>query len=446
MKKVFFFLICSMSMTAQVIEFTDNVFKSRLLASNTSNGIGINENGNSIKIDANNNGEIEISEAFLVYELNISTSSLNTVNDVFDLTGISNFQNLTKLLCFGNQITILDLTNLSNLNELNCNDNNLTSLLVTNLPNLHTLKSAYNELTTLDLTGLVNLESLSVHSNNISALNFEETPNLYFLNCNDNNFTELDLTILPSINSVVCSSNQMTSLIVENTSTLVDLVISNNNISSINLVGLSNLSHFDVSTNPLTSINLSSLTNLELFTANNTELSIIDCSQTSVFKLECHSNPNLTYINTRNNVSYTSDPDLLDFTFQFYNLPVLEAICMDNNEVVELNYTNYNGNGNVIVYTGDNCDIETDVPPLSISEFKNEDFVLYPNPTQNYFSITSTNLVNIIQVDLYNSLGQLVNKWTKEDAIYDLSDVSKGIYFLQIKTNEGFVNKKLIKK
>lgn len=56
-------------MNAQIIEFPDVYFKSRLVTSSVTNtnSIAKDSSGNSIKVDVNNDGEIEVSEALLVY-------------------------------------------------------------------------------------------------------------------------------------------------------------------------------------------------------------------------------------------------------------------------------------------------------------------------------------------------------------------------------------------
>ena len=112
MKKTYFLLLALClftSVTAQIINFPDANFKAKLLASNTTNEIAKDINGNKIKIDANNNGEIEFNEALNVFELWISFASISS------LDGIENFTNLKTLNCSYNQITNLDFTGLNNL-------------------------------------------------------------------------------------------------------------------------------------------------------------------------------------------------------------------------------------------------------------------------------------------------------------------------------------------
>ena len=74
-----------------------------------------------------------------VFDDSVYTSAIDTVitlylsnNGITDLTGISDFSQLTDLFCNDNLIIDLDLLNNSNLFELNCNNNLLSSLNVRN--------------------------------------------------------------------------------------------------------------------------------------------------------------------------------------------------------------------------------------------------------------------------------------------------------------------------
>jgi hypothetical protein len=77
---------------------------------------------------------------------------------------------------------------------------------------------------------------------------------------------------------------------------------------------------------------------------------------------------------------------------------------------------------------------------------------LYPNPSSGNFTIELDHAENIgeISIDVENALGQQVfssdeiitsNDWKKE---LNLGDVPRGIYFLEMKTNEVFWKKKMV--
>ena len=76
---------------------------------------------------------------------------------------------------------------------------------------------------------------------------------------------------------------------------------------------------------------------------------------------------------------------------------------------------------------------------------------VYPNPSRDVFNITFTSetiqnlkvrIVNVIGEELINeNLEQFIGEYTKQ---IDLSNNAKGIYFLEITTNNGVINKKII--
>lgn len=469
MKKLYVLLLFSISLNAQVIEFPDNVFKSKLLSADTSNGLAKNNSGQNIKIDINNNGEIELTEALLVYELNLSTSNINDIDDIFDLTGILNFQNLKILNCNGNQLTSLNLSSLANLEEIYCNSNDLINLEVANLGQLKTLECSYNILNELDLSALISLETLKFNGNGLISnnLDFYENPNLSHLECHLNNISALNVSMLPQLKYLWCDTNNMLSLNIENLGLLEEvhafgnsiseinlegldalryLNLSDNNISDINVLNLNNLNYLEISYNPLSVLNCDGLLNLTELKAIETLVSELNCSQTGVRQLFCNNNPNLITINTRNNIISYSDPDLLYFIFDFDNLPLLESICMDDDEVYNLNYTDYNSNENVLIYTGENCDILTEVPPLSVDSFELVSLKIYPNPAQDSFSISDDSSININKVTIFNSIGQRLKTFSTDKSNFDISDFMSGIYYLNIETDQGTRTEKIIKK
>lgn len=90
----------------------------------------------------------------------------------------------------------------------------------------------------------------------------------------------------------------------------------------------------------------------------------------------------------------------------------------------------YFASGNIII-----SDIERGLfivrknATLASTEFETKTFKIYPNPAKNNFSIQSN--IEIQNIELYNSIGQMVKKFAQRTT-YDISDLSKGIYFVRI--------------
>jgi Flp pilus assembly pilin Flp len=67
---------------------------------------------------------------------------------------------------------------------------------------------------------------------------------------------------------------------------------------------------------------------------------------------------------------------------------------------------------------------------------------IYPNPATTEIHITLKNNLQLLKVNLYNQLGQLL-KQSKSHTI-NVSDLSKGIYLVEIETNQGKGIKKVL--
>jgi Leucine-rich repeat (LRR) protein len=243
MKKLYFlfFLTIGFFGNAQIINFPDANFKAKLLEASPSHSIAssayITENGNPSSyssIDTNNNGEIEISEASIITFLDLSLSSIS------DLTGIAFFTNLQTLICYGNELTALDISQNSILRVLDCNSNQISSLIIPQNENLIVLDCSGNYLTELDLSQNINLYILYCYNNQLSSLDVTQNPNLEFLRChfnnlislsvsnvnlvelycNNNNLTYLDLTSCTKLNELNCYYNLLTTLLIKNNNLL----------------------------------------------------------------------------------------------------------------------------------------------------------------------------------------------------------------------------------
>jgi hypothetical protein len=76
---------------------------------------------------------------------------------------------------------------------------------------------------------------------------------------------------------------------------------------------------------------------------------------------------------------------------------------------------------------------------------------VYPNPSRDIFNVTFTSeTIQDLKVRIFNIVGeefvnenlhQFVGEYTKQ---IDLFNHAKGIYFLEVETNDGIINTKLI--
>ncbi|WP_417875188.1 T9SS type A sorting domain-containing protein [Xanthomarina gelatinilytica] len=115
----------------QIVNIPDANFKSYLVNNNS-----INLNGDT---------EITVAEAQATTELLINSLSIS------DLTGIEAFTNLTRLDCYANNLTTIDVSNNTNLTRLHCADNQITTLDVSDIPTLEQVHCQNNQLVELNV-------------------------------------------------------------------------------------------------------------------------------------------------------------------------------------------------------------------------------------------------------------------------------------------------------
>ncbi len=79
---------------------------------------------------------------------------------------------------------------------------------------------------------------------------------------------------------------------------------------------------------------------------------------------------------------------------------------------------------------------------LSTDEFEVSQFKLYPNPAKGYFTIELNNSLELQKVNVYSNRGQFIQSF--QGQIIEVSNLTSGLYYVEIITNEGKATKKLI--
>jgi hypothetical protein len=79
---------------------------------------------------------------------------------------------------------------------------------------------------------------------------------------------------------------------------------------------------------------------------------------------------------------------------------------------------------------------------LGNTEFAASQFSIFPNPTTNQFTIQLDMDSELERINIYNNLGQLVHSTSVP--VVDSSNLSSGMYYVEVITNEGKATKKLI--
>jgi len=308
MKKIYLIilLILFSVFQAQIINIPDPVFKAKLLAANTTNGIAIGSNNQNIVIDTNGDQEIQVSEALNVSKLFIPGQAGSMITD---LTGISQFTNLKSLAAFNNALTNLQISGLSYLEVIHVANNNLTALSINNLSSLQNLTIANNQLTNFSVTNTPNLQTLSCSGNQLVSVDISNFPNLMTLESNNNLITTLILSNNSNLLNISATNNKLTAISLEEAPNLVNLYINNNLFTTIDAGQLTQLGNFNFSNNP----------NLISFNIKNGKHNYTQ-GATPIFS----NTPNLSYVCVDD-----FELGMINALLNFYNQPnvVLNSYC-----------------------------------------------------------------------------------------------------------------------
>ena len=182
-----------------------------------------------IVFDTDKDGEVSLSEALQVKEIDCTYRSISS------LKGIEVFENLTSLICRGNDLSSLDVSNNIALRTLDCSENGIAVLDVSKNTSLEELRCRNNNLTSLDVSKNLALKELYCNGNRITILNVSNNTALEYLNCGGNPLNSLDVSKNLALKELYCNQNNLTSLDVSKNTALEELQYSGNQLSSLNI-------------------------------------------------------------------------------------------------------------------------------------------------------------------------------------------------------------------
>ncbi|MCH7785867.1 MAG: T9SS type A sorting domain-containing protein [Bacteroidetes bacterium] len=206
------FLISCSFLNAQIVFIPDANFKAAL----------INQG-----VDTNSDGEIQVSEAEAVINLNVSGWN------IMSLEGIQSFTSLEVLNCSNNILSNLDFSQNLNLNDLRCYSNQLNSLNISQNSNLSFLWCSNNLLKSLDVSENIALETLYCHNNQLSVLDVKNNINLLDLICSNNQLSSLDVSFSTDLVFLICQRNQLNNLDVSFNTNLIFLDCNHNLLTNL---------------------------------------------------------------------------------------------------------------------------------------------------------------------------------------------------------------------
>jgi Secretion system C-terminal sorting domain len=327
----------------------------------------------------------------------VLTANIENVTDlvlppgagIIDLTGIEDFLSVEFLVFSSNPISSVNLSQNTALTTFGCANGLLTSLDLSNNTQLEWLSCQGNQLTSL-LLNSENLLILECFDNGISSLDISQATSLTFLNCQQNSLSSLDVGQNTLLEELVCSTNGLSFLDMSNNPALTFLNCARTNIQSLDLSQNNNLTG-------LLGTFIEELIFLDLRNGNNANMSV-DVRGTDDLQCIFVDDASASYLN-----NWFIDP-----------------------------FTTFVNN-------------EADCDALGVASFKEERVVIYPNPT-NEFIIVSIGVAayfNIIDTGgtqlQTGSLREGVNR-------ISISNLSSGLYFINVYTENGISTKKIIKK
>lgn len=325
---------------------------------------------------------------------------------------------LVDIECYGTSINSLDVSNNDALQELNCKNNpNLTSVTfpVTN-NTLDLLITNNTGLTSLNINGLYALEKLwSFNNPSLTTFNLPATNTLFEFDSSNTGVINLDTSMLSGLEFLrINNSSSLTSITLPNTTTLKTFWMYGHALNSIDFTPYTNLYN-----------------TLEDLDVGNGNLSSVDISMLKgLVQFYCQDNDLLTFLNIAN-----GNNESLDWMFANFNTN-LSCIQVDNKINADNKDTN-NWRKDVITSYEESCNLSTTYFDLS-------NISIYPNPTKNKvfietFSNVTYNLKNIQgQLMFTGNLAMGMNE-------IDISNLTNGMYFINLKSESGRLTQKILK-
>ncbi|WP_162143035.1 DUF7619 domain-containing protein [Chryseobacterium gregarium] len=427
---------------AQIVNIPDPIFKAKLISSTATNGIVINSSGASIKLDTNNDGEVQVSEALTVSKIDIYNSS------VTDLTGINSFINLKALYIGNNNLSSISL-NLPILEVLRFGNSGLNTVDIMSCPNLVVVDADYfnpifslnsntvtyltvggNNLQTINLQGLTalkqvnasgpaleiingsnmptieeayisysplmsqinfsgssNFKKLDVHNTGLTNLNLTNYTGLIFLNCSNNTFSNVVLDGCTSLSNISLANNNISAISMNGANAIGSVNLSNNQLTSISFSNLSGLGYLDLRSNNLSNITLNNLPNLWYLYLSSNQLTSLNLSTaTKIKSLLCS-------YNKLSNIDVSMLTDLSNIECAANKLIQLD---LSNNKLLQNITCNYNPHLEQLFIKNQT------VQPSNVN-------FIFPNPSLKYICCDASEITDYTNhVSMYNPEGNTI--------------------------------------
>ena len=419
--------------------------------------------------------------------------------DVLSVLNVSGASSLTYLSCEGANITSLDVSQNTALTFLNCNYVNLTSLDVSQNTLLTSLECYNNQLTSLDVSQNTLLTSLWCENNQLTCLNVKNGNNTnfttFFANYNPNlTCIEVDDVAYSTTNwvgyyyysfdstssfSTNCGSNcsptpcSASSSFTYTNNGNGNYTFTNTSTSNFNQTHWAfgdGFTSTSINPNHSFSTNGTFIVVLTINDSTNGGLCIDYFMDTITVTgvtspLQCVSGfviypdtatGNITVVNssTGTNLTYLwsfgdGDTSTLQFPNHTYATSGPFYLCLTVDDGVGCNdmYCDSIGGNGVVFNKQAGFTINVISPPIITGIDNNlelnSEVNIYPNPTSNLLSIETE--LDINEINIIDITGKMIITTKQNTNTINVVDLSNGIYFIKLITDEKTIIKKIVK-
>ncbi|WP_084426590.1 InlB B-repeat-containing protein [Aequorivita capsosiphonis] len=261
---------------------------------------------------------------------------------------------------------------------------------------------------------IINISTLSVQNKNISDLSgIQDFYSLTDLSCDQNQLTQLNLGSNIGLVYLSCSQNDLSHLDVSSFINLEYLNCYDNNLSFLDVSQNINLKYISCLMNQITDLDLS----------ENTQLTEIYCQMGQLQSLN---------VQNGNNGLITN--------FLASDNPNLTCIQVDDETAANA------GTGVYASWLKDPSATYSEDCTLGIVDYATDNPIeIFPNPVSQIITVKVYDNEKVKDLNISNVAGQMITKAKFSNQI-DVSNLSAGLYFIQIKTDQRTVIKKIIKK
>lgn len=130
------------------------------------------------------------------------------------------------------------------------------------------------------------------------------------------------------------------------------------------------------------------------------------------------------------------------------NMEYGNGIIQDTDNDIIVSGNTQSSDGDITGFHGGYSDLliyKLTFDPLSVSNFDEKEFILYPNPASSQLNIQSQNNLSINKIMIYNMLGKTILEQSGNAESINIQSLSNSIYIIKIESGEKIYQTKFIK-